>query len=143
MQHYDVSVFGSSLRSVQLLQTIVHLYNGNMPTKCKGRSADEPCIFGRNGKQCYVHGSRPRCLWCDKNRNKAEMLDKSKWGAIDRQYRAMDEAIQQKAMEYVEDKYLPHFHEMKRTKRCQGLEGEKCIFGHCLDKRYDYKTEKF
>ena len=93
---------------------------------CAGRADNDPCVFGQNGTAIQPTPPQTRCMWCDKERSKADMLVKSKHKIINKMYRRMSAAIQEKALEYVEPQYHTHFKSLKY--KCQGYQGKPCIF---------------
>ena len=94
---------------------------------CTGRNDAEPCVFGgrTGGEPALVYGAAEKCVFCDGERMKTNILDAMERGRMVRKYKTFTEEVQSKAIEYVPQEFRVHFQRTAAQKKCQGL---ACIF---------------
>ena len=96
--------------------------------KCQGRDG-QACTFGKNGKALRgSHGHR-QCLWCSPKRLLEACDKKASRGGLVRSFKNMSEEQQGRATALVPQKFRAYFAEVaSRQWRCQGYNGETCVF---------------
>lgn len=97
--------------------------------KCPGNGG-QPCQFGKDGKALRTSRGYLQCIWCSPSRLlEACRSTKASRGGLTRAFQSMTERQQARAEALLPEEFKGYFVELRsKQKRCQGRDGERCVF---------------
>lgn len=96
--------------------------------RCQGRDG-QACTFGKNGKALRGSYGHRQCLWCSPERLVEACDRRASRGGLVKSFKNMSEEQQGRAGTLLPEKFQAYFVELASKQcRCQGYNGETCVF---------------
>ena len=101
---------------------------GSGTKKCPGRSG-QACTFGKHGQASWSSRGHRQCMWCSPDRLLEACDRRGSRGGLVKSFKNMSEEQQGRALALLPEKFQAYFVEVASKQwRCQGYNGETCVF---------------